>query len=159
VIASAPTNAPTSAPVDVPARGTHRWWVLLLVVQTFNAVSAIGGGIGLVFADGLGMPLSLLSATPFSDFVAPGVILAVIVGGTQLAAAVLQRRRNRWAMVAGGIAAVGMVIWIYVEVAMLPGYSFLHTLYLGSGILQLALIFLVLGGWPVTSSPRRLERG
>lgn len=91
--------------------------------------------------------------TPFTDFVAPGVILAAIVGGTQLAAAVLQRRRNRWAMVASAVAALGMVIWIYVEVAMLPGYSFLHTLYLGSGILQMLLIFLVLGGWPVTGRP------
>ncbi|NQX27421.1 hypothetical protein HQQ81_08665 [Microbacteriaceae bacterium VKM Ac-2854] len=132
--------------------------ILLLTVQIFSAASAIGGGVGLVFADGLGLPRTLLAGSPFSDFVVPGVILAVVVGGTQLTAAILQLRRNRWFPAASVVAALGMVIWIHVEVALLPGYSILHAFYLGSGILQLVLLFGILGGWPVTA-PSRLLRG
>lgn len=139
------------------------WWRLLLAVQIFSAVSAIGGGIGLVAADGLGMPLSMLADTPFADFTGPGVILVVVVGGTQFVAALMQWRRSRWFPAASVVAGFGMILWIHVEVAMLPGYSFLHTIYLGTGVLQLVLLFLVLGVWPVTAlrgpHARRVDPG
>lgn len=138
----------------IPSSGTSRvWWRLLLAVQIVNAVSAVGGGVGLVAADGLGMPLSMLAATPFPDFTGPGYILIVVVGGTQLIAALTQGRRSRWFPAASVVAGFGMILWIHVEVAMLPGYSFLHTIYLGTGVLRLVLLFLVLGAWPITAPP------
>ena len=60
----------------------------LVVVSLFNALSAVGGGIGMVVADGLSMPKSLLANSPFTTFLLPGLILAVVVGGTQTMAAV-----------------------------------------------------------------------
>lgn len=61
----------------------------LLVVSLFTALSAVGGRTGMVVADGLSMPRSLLAESPFATSLVPGVILAVVVGGTQTLASVL----------------------------------------------------------------------
>lgn len=134
------------------------WWTGLFALQLFNALSAVGGGVGLVFANGLGMPSALLAETPFPDFVIPGLILMFVVGGTQLTAAGLQWYGNRWWLVAAAVAGAGMIIWIFVEVAMLPGYSFLHTVYFASGLCQLTLVFLLLHGWPRSYRQRLRSR-
>jgi len=141
------------ATVRPAAPGTTRiphriWWVSLLVVGWFNLVSALAGGIGLIFANGLGMPLYLLENSPFDSFVVPGLILLLIVGGTQALAVLLQHRRHPWYPAAAGVAGFGMVIWIYVEVALLPGYAFLMTLYFATGLLQLIFLLLCLGILP-----------
>jgi len=44
----------------------------LIGISLFNAVSAIGGGIGLVTGV-LAVPTSLLRHTPFDSYVVPGV--------------------------------------------------------------------------------------
>jgi hypothetical protein len=120
-----------------------RW--VLIVVTVFNAVSAIGGGIGLVFANGLGMPASVLGDGPFTSFVVPGLILLAVVGGTQTLAAVALIARWASALVWSAVAGFGLVIWIYVEVAIMPGYSWLQTLYFVTGIAQLTLAFALTG--------------
>ena len=61
-------------------------WRSLVVVSIFNALSALGGGIGMITADGLSMPKAMLVNTPFSTFTIPGLILTLLVGGTQAAA-------------------------------------------------------------------------
>jgi len=134
-----------------PRRG---WWLALLIVGWFNLVSALGGGIGLVVANGMGMPRSWLDGTPFGSFVIPGFILLVIVGGTQAVAVLGQHRRRPWFFAAAGVAGFGMVIWVYVEVALLPVYSFLHTLYFTTGVLQLVFLVLCLGILPADRETR-----
>lgn len=131
------------------------WWLGLLVLGWFNLVSAVSGGVGLIVANGLGMPLYLLDDTPFDSFVLPGVILLVIVGGTQALAVVLQHRRHPWYPAAAGVAGFGMLIWMYVEVALLPGYGFLMTLYFTSGVLQLVFLLLCLGILPADQARAR----
>lgn len=120
------------------------WWVLV-VVTVFNAVSAIGGGIGLAFANGAGIPLSVLGEGPFTSFVMPGLILLLVVGGTQTLAAVSLIARRGSALLWSAVAGFGMVIWIYVEVALLPFYSWLHTLYFVTGITQLVMVHALTG--------------
>ncbi|MCU1445198.1 hypothetical protein [Cryobacterium sp.] len=143
----------TSTPVHfaVPGTDTHaprRWWVALLVVGWFTLVSAVGGALGLIFANGMGMPISWLVGTPFDSFLVPGLILLLVVGGTQANAVLLQHLRHPWYLAAAAIAGFGMLIWIFVEVAILPGYSLLHTLYFGTGVLQLIGVLLCLGVLP-----------
>lgn len=120
----------------------------LWVVQSFNLLSAVAGGIGLIVTNGLGMPLTLLDASPFDAYLLPGLILLCVVGGTQAVAVAMHWLRSRWAMAAATAAGFGMVIWIYVEVVILPGYHWLHTLYFTTGTLQLVLVLVLLGVLP-----------
>lgn len=133
----------------------HRvWWLGLLAVGWFNLVSAVAGGLGVALTNGLGMPTSWLDGTPFDSFLVPGLVLLLIVGGTQALAVVLQHRRHPWYPAAAGVAGFGMVLWIYVEVALLPVYSFLQTVYLATGVLQLVFLLLVLGILPADRERR-----
>jgi len=124
-----------------------RW--ALVIVSAFNALSAIGGGIAILATNGLGMPLSMLSSGPFSSFTGPGLILLIVIGGTQTAAAVLLLRRSPSALAWAAVAGFGMVIWIFVETGIIAGMSWLQVLYFATGVLQLALVLALLGvvGW------------
>ena len=149
-----PASVRPAEPGTDRAHPRRPWWLGLLIVGWFNLVSALGGGIGLVVANGMGMPRSWLAGTPFDSFVIPGLILLLIVGGTQALAVLGQHRRQPWFLAAAGVAGFGMVIWVYVEVALLPVYSFLHTLYFTTGMLQLVFLVLCLGILPAGRATR-----
>lgn len=122
--------------------------VTLLVVAWFNLVSAFAGMIGLTVGGGMGVPLEWLEGTLFASYFWPGIILGVVVGGMQALAVVAQYRR--YALVWGLQAAAGLVmmIWIFVELAMLLVWSPLHGIYFATGLLQTVLAVLALGVWP-----------
>jgi len=124
-----------------------RW--ALVVVSAFNALSAIGGGTAILATGGLGMPLSMLSSGPFSSFTGPGLILLIVIGGTQTVAAVLLLHRRPSALAWAAVAGFGMIIWIFVETGIIAGMSWLQVLYFATGVLQLALVLALLGvvGW------------
>lgn len=149
-----PASVRPAVPITDRAHPRRSWWLALLIVGWFNLVSALGGGLGLIAANGMGMPLSWLEGTPFDSFVIPGLILLLIVGGTQALAVLGQHRRQPWCFAAAGVAGFGMVIWVYVEVALLPVYSFLHTLYFSTGVLQLVFVLLCLGILPADRATR-----
>jgi len=125
----------------------------LVGLHLFNAVSAVGGGIGLV-AGGLGVPTVLLRHTPFDSFVVPGIFLAVVIGGSATigAAALLAHRRR--ALVTSAAAGAVMVGWILGETLLVEGFSWLQGLYLVTGsIVFAASIRLSQAGTPA-SEPR-----
>jgi hypothetical protein len=124
-------------------RRLARW--TLLIVTAFNALSAVGGGIAVVATGGMGMPVSMLAGGPFTSFALPGVILLVVVGGTQTTALVLLLARRAPALLWAAIAGFGMVIWIFVETGIIAGISALQVIYFVTGILQLALVLALLG--------------
>jgi ABC-type transport system involved in cytochrome bd biosynthesis fused ATPase/permease subunit len=64
--------------------------------------------------------------------VVPGLILGIVVGGTQLAASVALLARRSWVILLSAIAVFGMLIWIFLEMAVLNAYSWLQTLYFGA---------------------------
>jgi hypothetical protein len=117
----------------------------LIAVSLFHALSAVGGGIGMVVADGLGMPKSLLAGSPFPTFLVPGLILLIVVGGTQCAASVLLLRKRTSALVWSAVAGFGMLIWIIAEIAMINSLTWAQMIYVISGFLQLILVFSQLG--------------
>lgn len=90
----------------------------LLALTSFSALTAIGGGVG-VLVTGLGIPKSQLEGTPFDSFLVPGLLLAIAVGGSLATAAVSLLQRVRWqgrmAMSSGGV----MLAWIVVESLMI----------------------------------------
>jgi hypothetical protein len=115
---------------------------ILSTLCLFAGLTAIGGGVELVFVpDGSPMkpPLALLAHTPFSDFLVPGLLLAVVVGGINTLAGILVLRRhpraNAEAIVSGAILA----LWIVVEVLLIRRVHWLHGVYLALGLVIVAV--------------------
>ena len=114
---------------------------LIIGLGVFAAVSAIAGGIGLVAwrAGNQFLPLELIQYTPFTSFLIPGLLLAIVIGGASAVCATFAWRRSRAAIDATIFAGGALTVWIVAEVAMLRGFHWLHALY---GILGVALLGL-----------------
>jgi hypothetical protein len=95
----------------------------LLIALSFG-MGSVASGCGLLLAAGqagrvLGLRADVLAGTPFNSFLVPGLVLAGVVGGSQLWAAWAVSRGRRWAPL--GLLAAGCVLmgWIVGEVALL----------------------------------------
>jgi hypothetical protein len=126
------------------ARGT------LLFVQAFTAVTSVLGGGALIagsLLDWSGTPFAIpdsyLEGSPFTSFVVPGLALALIVGGTHIAAFVMTARRTRWAMLASSVAGFGVLVWIFVQMVYIP-FSALQAAYFVLGVAELAAVLVQL---------------
>jgi hypothetical protein len=117
----------------------------LVSLTAFNAVSAVGGGIAVLATGGLGMPRSMLANGPFDTFTVPGIILLVVIGGTQALATALLLRREESSLAWSAVAGFGMIVWIFVETGIISGISWLQAIYFASGLLQLVLVLALLG--------------
>ena len=128
-------------------------WVLLCVL-TFQGISAIPPGLMMIIDPTGGlmhMPVSMLTGSPFRDFLIPGLILCVVLGlGAFFVAAGLffqpawrwaERlnpfRSKHWSWTAAVGFGLAQMIWIAVQVAMIGGGSWLQALYFGVGLLIL----------------------
>jgi hypothetical protein len=129
----------------------------LIGLAAFGVLSAAIGTVMAIGMDGAGVPASVLDGSPFHSFVAPGIILGAIVGGTQLAAAVALVRHARAALLLAAVAAFGMLIWIFVELAVMQHYAWLQAVYFGFGVVELVLVLLLLGIAPRAVTPLRAE--
>jgi hypothetical protein len=119
----------------------------VVAISGFTALSALAGAAELLLwpHGNRYLPLALLAHTPFSSFLVPGLLLAVVVGGTSLACALLAWRRAHGAVDTTLLAGGALTVWIAAEAAMLRGVHPLHALYGGLGLALLALG--VRAGW------------
>ena len=78
----------------------------------------------------------------------PGIILGIIVGGSQALTLVAHFRRYTLAWGLHGAAGLIMMIWVFVEIAIILVWSPLHGIYFATGIIQTTLAVLALGAWP-----------
>ncbi|MCU1633357.1 MAG: hypothetical protein JWM61_2009 [Micrococcaceae bacterium] len=124
----------------------------LTALLIFNAVSAYSGAVLAIVFDGAGVPQELLEGTWFPTFLGPGLILGLVVGGTQATAAFALLTRRHWALLAAAVAGFAMLIWIFTQVAVI-GYSWLQSVYFGLGTLELILVLALLGIAPSIVSP------
>ena len=123
--------------------------IALFVVAWFNLLSALAGMAGLTLGGGLGIPLEWIEGSIFTSYFWPGIILGVVVGGIQVLALIAQY--GRFALAWGLHAAAGLVmmIWIFVELAIMLVWSPLHGIYFTTGLIQIVFAVLALGAWPV----------
>jgi hypothetical protein len=126
---------------------------LLAALTLFGALSALAGAVLAIAANGAGVPLQYLANSPFPSYAVPGFILGVVVGGTQLAAAIALLRRQRIAPLLSAIAGFGMLIWIFVELVIIRQYSWLQSAYFALGVLELILVLALLGILPILVVP------
>ncbi len=134
-------------------RAAHR---TLIVALSFGAVSAFGGAVLGVVANGAGVSLSYLDGTPFTSYLIPSLILGVLVGGTQGFAAIATQRQMDHSPIAAAVAGFGMIIWIFVELAII-GFDWLQVVYLAVGAAELILVLVLLGVLSAVT-PVRLAR-
>ena len=127
----------------------------LTVLVAFGALSALVGAVLAIATNGACVPLEYLNNSPFSSYFIPGLILGVVVGGTQLAAAIALLAKRDKALLLSAVAGFGMLIWIFVELAMIQQYSWLQGAYFILGGLELILVFALLGIVPALVNPLR----
>ncbi len=121
----------------------------LLLVQAFVALTALAGGAVLM--------ISALSDGFSSSWTPPGVprgvallvvpraglILAVVIGGGHVFAFAELERHRPWALLAAAAAGLALLIWIFVQMAVIP-FSVLQAVYFGAGLLEVGLVLLLL---------------
>jgi hypothetical protein len=126
---------------------------VLVALALFGALSSIAGAVLGVAANGGGVPLEHLANSPFSSYVVPGLILGIVVGGTQLAAAIALLARRRIALLLAAVAGFGMLIWIFAELAIIRQYSWLQAAYFSLGAMELIIVLALLGIIPALVVP------
>ncbi len=127
--------------------------LILAALSGFGALSSLVGAVLAVAANGGGVPIEQLAGSPFSSYVVPGLILGLVVGGTQLAAAMALLARRRAALMLSAVAGFGMLIWIFAELSIILQYSWLQAVYFGLGALELILVLALLGIAPAFVVP------
>lgn len=125
---------------------------ILFILVSFIAVTATLSGLLMISnPDGgvMNLPLGLLELTPFKDYLIPGILLTVIVGGVNLLAVFynLQRSRSRydWA-IAGGVIICG---WIIVQIILISTVHWLHIIYFIIGLAIILVAYQLKGKWAV----------
>jgi hypothetical protein len=119
----------------------------LTILTIIQIIGAISGGVGLIQdpVDNIGMPLSMLEGSPFSDYLYPGLILLIVVGLfpiVPLVGLIIRRRWGWWLELAAGC---GLIIWILTEVVLLgylPGTGV--ALQIVMGLLGVVIVVLTL---------------
>jgi len=90
----------------------------LIVLNVFLAVTAIAGGVALI--TGAAAPsVDMLQGSPFDTYFVPGLALVILVGGLATVALFMLLRRHRYAALASLAAAVAIVVFESVEIAVI----------------------------------------
>ena len=115
--------------------------VTLFVASVFVAMTAVGGGI--TVATGVDwFPPGWLIGTPFSSYLFPGLILAMVVGGSAAVAAVAALRRSDAGALTSTLAGAIMLGWLVGERLILPPAAFspqfwwLESIYIAAGLMM-----------------------
>ncbi len=114
--------------------------------------AAMAGGLLLIASpDGslLHAKLSAVAGTPFSDWLAPGVLLFMLVGGGMVAAGAWQWRRGWHARELSVIAGVGLFAFEMTELVWL-GFQPLEVVF---GLVGLAVAALACRSTPAAAAP------
>jgi hypothetical protein len=131
---------------------------LLIALLVLLGLSASGGGAYLIVSPSgklIGLPLSLLDKSPFSNYLIPGVVLFSLLGIAPFIVvyALLKKPENKlaesinffndlhWSLSFTVYIALALIIWIQFEMMFIKTYDPLQTF---CSFLGLAIIFIVL---------------
>jgi len=123
-------------------RPTYAW--LAVVLQIGTALTAVPVGFSLMTdttGSGIGLPPEWIRGSVFGSYFLPGLYLFAMNGIGMLVAALLIVARHWAAPWLTGILGAGLVIWILVQLAIMPEVMWLQWTFLAVGI-ALGLIAL-----------------
>jgi uncharacterized membrane protein len=113
-----------------------RYVWLAVTLEIFTAIGAIPVGLSFL-ADPSGRPIGVpqgwIEQTVFGTYAIPGLYLLGVNGIGMLAAAALTVRRDRRAPWLTGILGVGLIVWILVQILVMPETMFLTWIFLAIG--------------------------
>jgi hypothetical protein len=109
----------------------------LIVTDAFLALSAIGGGIGLL-AGWIKVPLYLLKGSPFPDYTLPAILLGSVVGGLALAGGLATLYHEPLAVRVSAMAGFAVMLFVAVE-AIAIGIAWLQLVYFVVGVVIVGL--------------------
>jgi hypothetical protein len=110
-------------------------------LQIIIGASGLIGGFALISDPSgtiLKLPRAWLHATPFSDYLLPGIVLIAIIGVVHLVGGVLSLARTRNARNIAIFLGAFLCLWIIVQVRWIGFRSLLQPLYFCLGVLELA---------------------
>src|SRR3569833_3993852 len=96
----------------------------LAVALIFIAASAVISGINFIlYPNGILFRLhpSMLENSPFPDFLLPGIISLIIVGGSSMLALLLMAEKSIYALAVALFAAILVITW-FCFIALFAGY-------------------------------------
>jgi hypothetical protein len=116
-------------------------------LELFTALGAIPVGLSLVqdpTGAGVGLPHEWIESSPFGSYLVPGLYLLLINGVGMLVLAGLTIARHPAAPWLTGILGMGLVIWILVQVAVMPEVSFLQAVFgvIGAVLVATSIVWL-----------------
>lgn len=120
----------------------------LLILISFVALTALPSGLLLMYySDGSSFGLSpdFLVATPFKSYFVPGLLLALVVGGSSLVTLFLVMNQSPLSFKLALFSGIVLVIWVLAEFILFPYRSWLQGLYLGAGVLITLTSYQLLG--------------
>lgn len=130
-----------------------------IYLLAFLGISALGGGAALIISPSGkllgGLPLSILTRSPFTDFLIPGIILFTVLGlfPSVIVYFLLKKTDSKlaeyfnffkdmyWAWSFSIYVAFALIIWIQVETIYIQGVGWLQTFYM---LFSIPLIFVAL---------------
>ncbi|MDP3151940.1 MAG: flavodoxin domain-containing protein [Archangium sp.] len=112
---------------------------LVLGLCLFTGITAVGGGLALITSPPRlqGPPAELLEHSPFDSYLIPGLLLFLVIGLGNLAAAALEARRIRGSEVAVLVAGAALTTWIVTQLVMIRTVSWLQLVYFLIGTVTL----------------------
>src|SRR5579864_5916740 len=115
----------------------------VIAADLFEAASAFLGAAGLLVGF-MGIPVSILIGTPFTDFTIPALLLGVVVGGSALVAGIIAALALRpYDAFASGVAGCITVGWLTIEIAMIGLQSWAQVVWWLVGALMIVLAVLL----------------
>lgn len=98
--------------------------ITLAAIEAFIGLGAVGGGLAILTgAFDQWFPVAWLQGTPFNDYLIPGLVLLIVVGGGMLLAAVTLFTRREFALLFSVVMGLVMIGWEVVEVLIIDRYE------------------------------------
>lgn len=116
--------------------------LLAIVLELFTALGAIPVGLQLVrdpSGAAIGLPSAWIEASPFGTYLVPGLYLLLVNGVGMLVLAGLTLARHPASPWLTGVLGMGLIIWILVQIAVLPEVSPLQAAFGAIGVVLVGL--------------------
>lgn len=116
--------------------------LLAVPLELFTAIGAIPVGISFLTdptGAAMGLPRGWIEATVFGSYLVPGLYLVAINGIAMLVAAGLTITGHWTAPWLTAVLGAGLLIWILVQVLVMPEVSPLQALFLAIGLALIAI--------------------